>query len=177
MRTYTLTLGILLLAVLQAGCGGNGQSAPPPPPPPPGFMIVLSTSSITLTQGGSSQNVQVQVFAENGFTGSAAVTASSFPAGVTVSPAPLSVTPSVAGTLTFAASSTAGIAQTSATVTGVSGSLTANAPLQFNVRAALAPVPDPFHLLGGEFSHGFYDQARQLLFVANLALNEVDVIS
>ena len=176
MRTYTLTLGILFLALLQASCGGNGQSQPPPPPPP-GFTIVLSTSSITLTQGGSSQNVQVQVFAENGFTGSVAVTASGLPAGVTVSPAPLSVTPSVAGTLTFAASSTAGIAQTSATVTGVSGSLTANAPLQFNVSAALAPVPDPFHLIGGEFSHGFYDQTRQLLFVANLALNEVDVIS
>jgi WD40 repeat protein len=32
-------------------------------------------------------------------------------------------------------------------------------------------------MVGGEFSHGFYDQNRQLLFVANIGLNEVDVIS
>ena len=126
-------------------------------------------------QGGASQNVQVSVNAKNGFTGSVSVTASSLPAGVTVSPSSLSLTPGTPGTFVFGASTTAGIEQASNTIDGVSGLLTSKASLQINVNGS--SIPDPFHLIGGEFSHGFYDESRQLLFIANIALNEVDVLS
>jgi hypothetical protein len=36
---------------------------------------------------------------------------------------------------------------------------------------------DPFHPVGGTLAHGFYDEARQLLFATNFGLNELDVIS
>ena len=39
------------------------------------------------------------------------------------------------------------------------------------------PVIDPFNYVGGLLAHGFYDESRQLLFVTNLWLNELDVIS
>jgi len=83
--------------------------------------------------------------------------------------------PNDSGTFTVAASGVAGIAQTSTTITGVSGSLKENASLDVSVTGK--SVSDPFHLIGGDFSHGFYDQARELLFVANYGLNEIDVIS
>lgn len=38
-------------------------------------------------------------------------------------------------------------------------------------------VADPFHFVGGCLAHGFYDEARQLLFASNACLNELDVIS
>jgi WD40 repeat protein len=177
MRGVFSLCGASFLLILLTSCGGNGgssQSSPPPPPPHPSFSISLSPASITLMQGGMSQNVQVLVNAQNGFTGSVSVNAGSLP-GVTSSPSSLSLAPGAPGNLAFAASSTAGIEQTSITVEGVSGSLTAKASLPCNVDGA--PVPDPFHPIGGEFSHGFYDQARQLLFVANNALNEIDVLS
>ena len=180
MRTSVWLLGVFFLLALLLGCGGSSSSPsqsapPPPPPPPPSFTVALSPASVALTQGGASQGVQVQVDAQNGFTGSVSVTASGLPAGVTVSPSSLSLTPGIVGTFTLSASTAAGIEQTSSIITGTSGSLTEKASLQINVNGAA--IPDAFHLIGGEFSHGFYDPARQLLFVANAALNEVDVIS
>src|SRR5206468_1098596 len=70
---------------------------------------------------------------------------------------------------------TAGVEQISSVITGVSGSLTKNASLAITVNGAA--IPDAFHFVGGEFSHGYYDEIRQLLFVPNAALNEVDMLS
>jgi hypothetical protein len=60
-------------------------------------------------------------------------------------------------------------------VNGVSGALTASTSLQLTVSGAT--VADPFHTSGGALVHGFYDEARQLLFATNPGLNELDVIS
>jgi hypothetical protein len=172
----TLTFICLASVVFALSCGGgNSGSSSQPAPTPPSFTIALSPAIITLNQGGASQTVQIQVQAKNGFAGSVSMTAEALPSGVTVSPSSLSVSPSATGNFKFAAASTAGLSQNFITVTGVSGSITENAPLQINV--SRAAVPDPFHLIGGEFSHGFYDESRKLLFVPNVGLNEVDVIS
>jgi len=169
---------MLLALVSFITCGGGSTSTvpPPPPPPPPGtFTVSLSSNAVTLVQGGTAQIVQVSIAGQNGFTGTVSVTASGLPTGVSISPSSLSLTPGASGTFTFAASSSAGIVQTSGMVAAVSGALSVNTALQFYVSGP--GVPDPFHMIGGEFSHGFYDQSRQLLFVANLGLNELDVIS
>ena len=178
MRRFGWLLCLLFFSAFITNCGGGSNNTSPPPPPvqpSPSFTVSLSPASVTLAQSGDSQPVQVLIGAQNGFVGSVAVTASGLPAGVTVSPSSLALTPGVSGTFTLTASSGAGIAQTSAVVTGVSGSLTNNASLKINVNGTA--ITDPFHPIGGEFSHGFYDQSRQLLFVANPGLNEVDVIS
>jgi len=156
------------------GCGG-GAGSPPSPPPAPSFTLSLSPSSVTLMQGGTEQSVQVSVTGQNGFTGSVSVTVSGLPTGVTVSPASLSVTSGGNGSFDLSASSTAEVAQQAVSVTGASGTLTADASLQLTVVGVA--VPDPFHAVGGTLVHGFYDESRQLLFATNPGLNELDVIS
>ncbi|HKV93667.1 MAG TPA: WD40 repeat domain-containing protein [Candidatus Angelobacter sp.] len=170
---YWLVSTVLVLLLI--GCGGGGGGNPTNPITiTPSFAVVLSSSNLTLTQGGS-QTIQVSITPQSGFTGQVSVNALGLPAGVTVSPASLSLTSAAPGIFTFSASSTAGLVQQSATVEAISGSLKVDAPLQFNVSGA--GIPDPFHVVGGTLGHGFYDQSRQLLFATNPGLNEVDVIS
>jgi hypothetical protein len=112
---------------------------------------------------------------QNGFSGSVSVTTSGLPTGVTATPSPLAVSAGSPGTLTFSASSAATFQQAAVSISGTSGSLSANVTLQVSVTAK--PVADPFIALGGNTAHGFYDVSRQLLFVTNPGLNELDVIS
>jgi hypothetical protein len=171
---YVVKIGVMV--VLLVGCGGSGGSnQPPPPPPSSSFTLSLSTPSITVPQGGASQGVQVSVLAQGGFDGTVSVTVPSLPSGVTYTPVSLSVTPGSPGTFSISASSAAQIVQESVSVEGVSGNLNASASLQLKVTGS--PVPDPFHLVGGVIVHGYYDEMRQLLFVTNPGLNELDVIS
>ncbi len=57
----------------------------------------------------------------------------------------------------------------------VSGALQASAGLSLTVSGATKPVR--YHSIGGSLGHGYYDEKRGLLFVTNLGLNEVDVVS
>jgi hypothetical protein len=167
----------LLLSLILSlfGCGGgNSGGGSLGPPASPSFSISASPTTVTLSQGAR-EPVQVLVEGKNGFSGSVSTTVTSLPSGVTISPSTLMLAPGVAGTFTVTASKTAQIGQTSGVINGTSGTLSANASLQFSINGAA--VPDPFHMIGGEFSHGFCDNTRQLLFVANFGLNEVDVIS
>ena len=173
MRTALLTFGAILTLSTVTGCGSGGTSNPPPPPP--NFIVTLSPTSVTLSQGGTSQAVQVSVTAQDGFTGTVSVNPATLPTGVTASPASLSLTAGAPGTFTFSASSVALIAQQTINVNGSSGTLAATAPLGLTVTGAA--VLDPLHLIGGTLVHGFYDETRQLLFVSNPGLNELDVIS
>jgi hypothetical protein len=67
------------------------------------------------------------------------------------------------------------IAQQTVNVNASSGTLAVSASLGLTVTGAA--VSDPLHLIGGMLVHGFYDETRQLLFVSNPGLNELDVIS
>jgi hypothetical protein len=156
-------------------CGGGNSTSPVPTPPPSSFTISLSPGNVSLAQGGASQSVQVSVVGQGGFAGTVTVSVNGLPSGVTATPTSFSVTATNPGTFTVSASSTAQIAQQSIRVDGVSGTLTANATVQLSVTGAL--VPDPFHRVGGVVVHGFYDEARQVLFATNPGLNELDVIS
>jgi WD40 repeat protein len=181
MRRLSWSLSAALLSALITSCGGgtSGQYQPPPPPPPPvpGFTVALSLSSLTLLQGGTTQTVGVSIAGTNGFSGSVSVTATGLPDGVTVSPLALSLSSGTSGTFSFAASSTAAIAPSSIIIEGISNTLKVDASLTLNVSGAVAPVPDPFHMIGGALVHGYYDESRELLFAANLGLNELEVIS
>ena len=169
---YIVSSGLLCL--FMTGCGGGAGSAPSPPPAP-GFTLSLSPSNITLMQGGTEQTVQVSVTGQNGFTGSVSVTVADLPTGVAVSPASLSITSGESASFDLSASSTAEVTQQVVSVTGASGTLTADASLQLTVMGVA--VQDPFHPIGGTLAHGFYDESRQLLFATNPGLNELDVIS
>jgi hypothetical protein len=164
-----------LLCALIVGCGGNGGGGVTIPPPPPSFGVTLFPPTVTLFEGGASQTVQVSVTAQNGFTGMVSVSAAALPTGVTASPTSLSLAPGVPGSFSFSASSAALIAQQTLNVNATSGTLVVNTPLQLTVTGVA--VSDPLHWIGGTLVHGFYDETRQLLFVSNPGLNELDVIS
>jgi hypothetical protein len=170
--TSWLIAGIFLSSFI-AGCGGGSGSSTNPPSP--GFTVSLSSSSINLTKGGAAQNITVSIAVQGGFAGSVNVNLIGVTAGVTTSPSSLSIPAGSSGTFTLNAASNAAIVKQSAVLESVSGSIKIDTPLQLNVNGAANP--DPFHPLGGSAMHGFYDQVRQTLFVANPALNELDVVS
>lgn len=173
MRQPYLVLGAVFLSLILSGCGGGGGGGGTTTTPR-SFNVSLSSGTVALTQGGT-QTVQVSIVAQGGFSDPVSVTVSGLPVGVNVSPSSLSVTAGSPGTFTFKASSIAGLVRQTGTLEAVSGALKQDVSLQINVDGA--PVPDPFHLVGGTMTHGFYDPVRQLLFAANPQLNEIDVIS
>jgi len=170
--------GLLLFPTFFVGCGGSGSgsSISPSPLSAPSFTLSLNPSQIDLSQGAT-QNVQVQVAPENGFSGSVTVTLTGLPSGVTSSPSSLSVSANSPGALilTAAAKATPGNVQVS--IAGNSGSLQASAALALDVIQMAAPISVPFNTTGGNIVKAFYDESRQLLFATNLALNEVDVLT
>jgi WD40 repeat protein len=173
MRQSCLLFSVVFLSILISGCGGGGGGTPTPVPRT--FTVSLSSgSTIALAQSGT-QIVQVSIIGSGGFSDPVSITVSGLPVGVHVAPASLSVTPGSPGSFTFSASGTAGLVQQTGTLEAVSGALKQDVALQFNVNGTT--VADPFHLVGGTLTHGFYDPVRQLLFAANPQLNEVDVIS
>jgi len=172
MRRAFPFLTAIIVSAIASGCGGGGGAISVPATP--GFTVSLSSSTITVNQGGT-QNLQVSVAAHDGFSGPVLVSAPAVPAGVSVSPSSLSLTPGSSSTFTFTASKTAGIVQQPSLLEAVAGSLAVETAIEFSVNGPA--VPDPFHVIGGEIVHGFYDPARQLLFASNPGLNEIDVVS
>lgn len=159
-----------------AGCGG-GNSSPSSSTAPgfPGFTISLAPGSITLAQDGSAQTVQVSVAAHGGFSDTVTVTMPGLPVGISISPSSLALAPGASGTFTLSASKSASIAEIAGVVEGVAGTRIVDTPLHLRVNGV--GVPDRVRLIGGTLVHAFYDQTRQLLFVTNPGLNELDVLS
>jgi hypothetical protein len=174
MRQTYLLFSAVFLSLLISGCGGGGSNGATTTVPRSFTVSLPSGSTVALAQGGT-QTVQISIVGQGGFTDPVTVTVSGLPVGVKVAPASLSVTPGAPGSFTFSASGTAGLVRQTGTLEAVSGALKQDVALQINVNGA--PVADPFHLVGGTLTHGFYDPVRQLLFAANPQLNEVDVIS
>ncbi|MGC1493629.1 MAG: hypothetical protein WA798_19875, partial [Candidatus Acidiferrum sp.] len=188
------TPGLLLAIFLLPSCGCGGGSAgiaPPPPPPQPDFSIGFSQNSVSVQQGATSSAVNVSVGALNGFSGTVQVSLSGLPAGIVSNPAGcFGVAAGASAPVLFSAASNAGTGSFTVTATGVSGSISHPANLGLSVQSGVvANLPrstfartdstpamdDP----SGEFHHRHvvYDPAHQLIFVANRAMNCVDVFS
>jgi hypothetical protein len=106
-----------------------------PPPAQPDFSLAITPQSLSLTQGGAGQAVQLTATALNGFTGTASVALSGLPTGVTATPASLSLTPGVAQTTTLTAANSAPTGSANVAFTATSGSLTHSATLAVTVVA------------------------------------------
>ncbi len=140
------------------------------------FSIALQPSSITLVPGGS-QTVSVTVTPTSGFTGTIQITGSNLPAGITVTPASVNLsTGSVTAGLQINAAAGVAATNVSLTVQCQSGSTTHSTPLAINSSTPALPA-HAFVTLGGGLVRGYNDQQRHLLFVSNLYLDEVDVVS
>ena len=180
---------ITVLVIFLTGCGGGGGGGTQPPPPQRDFTIGLSTTTLAIAQGSSSAPVNVSVAGLNGFTGSVQVTLSGAPAGVTSNPAsPFSVTTGQPVPVIIGASPTAAAGQFTISAQATSGSLSHSAPLSLTIQSGVvlnlprsaflrnytvAPVDAP----SGESRRRqiVYDSAGKRLFVANPAMNRVEV--
>jgi DNA-binding beta-propeller fold protein YncE len=174
------------------GCGGAGSSSSlqTPPPPAADFALSLSPSSLSLSQATSSV-ITVSVAAQNGFSGAVQLTLSGLPCGVVTNPAgSFSIPAGASVPFVVGASTSAATGSFSITAQGVGGSLSHSATLALTVQLAVgnglprttyvrtdaiatldAPPGEPRH------RRIAYDAAHQHVFVANRAMNRVEVFS
>jgi hypothetical protein len=101
--------------------------------PPPSFTLGASPASLTVIQGASGTST-IAVTAKNGFTGSVTLGASGLPTGVTAAFSPNPTTGT--SVLTLTASSTAATGNTTVTIKGTSGTLSATTALALKVNPA-----------------------------------------
>lgn len=113
------------------GCGGGG-SQNPPPPPGPDFSLAVNPTSVSIS-GGSSASTSLSATAQNGFSSQITVQVTGLPAGVSVSPAIITLTPGTPQQVTLSATIAAAGATATIVFTGTSGSLSHNASLGLTV--------------------------------------------
>jgi hypothetical protein len=185
---------LFLVPVVCTGCGGSGGSSAnvqPPPPSPADFSIALSSSSLSLSQGATGPPLTVSVAGQNGFTGAVQVTLTGLPNGVVSNPAsPFNITSGVNAVFVLGASTNTATGNFMITAQASSGSLSHSATLTLMVQAgiaallprttyvrtdAVAALDDPT----GEPRHRriAYDFVNKRIFVANRAMNRVEVFS
>ena len=188
---HGVPLAVLLsLAFFCEGCGGS-SSSPPPPPPVADFTLNLSSSSISILQGATSSAVNVSVNSLNGFSGTVQVALNALPAGVTSNPAsPFSVAAGASTPVILGAATNATTGNFTVSVQGTSGTLSHSDPLSVSIQSAVnSTLPrtayartdstsasdDPF----GEPHHRHIadDPANRHVFIANRAMNRVEVFS
>jgi DNA-binding beta-propeller fold protein YncE len=179
------------VCALIAGCGVGGSApAKVQTAPSADFSITFSSASISISQGAAAP-LTIAVSAENGFTGNVQISLAGLPNGVSSSPASpfnlasgastaiiFGVAPIVSsGSFTITAQGTSGSLSHSATFTlAVQASLAASLPRTSYVRTdTVAVFDDP----SGEPRHRriAYDPANKHIFVANRAMNRVEVFS
>lgn len=185
-----LWLESLLFVSASAGCGG-GSSVTQPPPPVPDFSLSLAANSVSVSQGGTSAAVNVSINPSNGFTGNVQVTLSGLPAGVSSNPAsPFNLAAGSNISVVFGASSTAPTGNFTISTEGISGTLSHSQTLALTVQAGVVPTlprdayartdsvatadaspGEPHH------RHIAYDPVNKQVFVANRAMNRVEVFS
>ncbi len=193
VRRFPATvLALVSSATYCSGCGGGGGgSGVQPPPLQPDFLLGLSVSSLSLEQGATSPAVLLSVTSENGFSGAVEITLSSLPTGVVTNPAsPFSVSPGQPVAVLFGADSGAATGQFAISAQATSGTLSHAASLSLtiesgpslnapqssfvrndSVNAVDAPAGEPHR------RHIVYDALGKRFFVANGAMNRVDVLT
>jgi len=193
-RSSGLSPALLLLAFV-AGCGGGSasiQNSPPPPPPPqPDFSIGFASNSVSVQQGATSPAVNLSVSPLNGFSGTVQVTLTGLPVGVVSNPlGPFSIAAGSSTPILFSAAVSASAGNFTIVATGASGSLSHPANLALTIQTgAAANLPRTTYARTdstpamddppGESRHRrlVYDSAHQLVFVANRAMNRVEIFS
>jgi hypothetical protein len=180
-----------LVALVCASCGGGSSSYVAPPPPVPDFSLALSTNSVSVQQGATNNSLNASVTPLNGFTGSVQISLSGLPAGVVSNPAsPFTLAAGASTQIIFGAAANAATGSFTVSALGTSGALSHSQNLNLAVQSAAGsalqrttyartdatsaadnPFGEPHH------RHVAYDPANKHVFVANRAMNRVDVFS
>src|SRR6266850_429701 len=183
---------VLLFSLGCASCGGGSSSLTEPPPPPSAdFSLGLSPTSVSILQGATSAAINLSVNSLNGFTGSVQITLSALPAGVTSNPSsPFTVAAGATVPILIGAAANATTGNFTVSAQGSSGGLSHATNLALTIQSAAGsalsrtayarmdstlavddPVGEPRH------RHMAYDPVNKHLFVANRAMNRVEVFS
>jgi WD40 repeat protein len=150
-----LALGFLLELI---GCGGGGGSQTPPPQPD--FSLAVSPESQSV-DAGSSASVSLSATAIDGFSSQVSVQVTGVPAGVSVSPASITLVPGTPQQITFTAAASAATANATVTFTGTSGSLTHTAELSLAVNGSGNGVPVRAHYVRTDATTEYYQWVNQ----------------
>ncbi len=138
------TAACLVLDLALVSCGGGSKTTPTAPPSTPApaadFSLTATPATVTLVAGSPGQAISVNAVPAHGFSAAVAVTVGGLPAGVTATPATLSLTPGTAQTTTLTAATGAAAATPTVSFTGSSGSLTHTAMVALSVQV---PTPPP----------------------------------
>ena len=184
-----LVLGVVVSTV---ACGGGGGTAGvQPPPPQPDFAIGLSATSVVVPQGSTSSPVSVSINPQNGFSASVQVSFTGLPAGVTTNPvSPFSVAAGQSVSVLFGATANASAGQFSVTAQGTSGALSHSQVLSLAIQtAAPTNLPRTSYVENDSVAsldnpqgephrrHIVFDSANQRFYVANRAMNRVEVFA
>ena len=144
MKHLSLFLcGFIGMSVL-AGCGGTS---------PASFTVQVAPSSVTLTAGGSPQVLTIATFGQNNFSGTVAVKLGSLPAGVTATPATLSLPAGSLGQFTLSAAADTVPSQAKLMVSAVSGTIDQSASASLTISEAVK-VPTTVSLSALSFDFG-----------------------
>jgi len=178
--------------ILCSGCGGGATpSSAQVTVSPLDFSVQLSSNSLVLSQGTTTSSVSISVIPQNGFSGTVQVTLSGLPTGLTSNPAsPFSLAAGANTSLIFGASVNASTGTFTVTATASSGSLSHSATLALTINPGISSTlprttyartdaQPAFDNPPGEPSHRHiaYDPANKHIFVANRAMNRVEVFS
>ena len=116
--SIAMLLAHLALLACLSGCSSGTQTGPLPD-----FTLSVTSASLSV-QPGASVSASLLATGENGFTSQVNVQVSGLPAGVSVSPSPITLTPGTTQQITLSASSSATPSSATLTFTGTSGTLT-----------------------------------------------------
>jgi hypothetical protein len=139
-RRFVLLASMAALALLLGCGGGGGGTGPPPPPPPPDFSLAVNPTSQSVN-GGSSASVSLSATAVNGFSSQVSIQVSGLPAGVSVSPTSITLTPGTPQQVTLSAPANAAWASATVSFTGTSGSLSHSADLSLTIASTFGSPP------------------------------------
>jgi hypothetical protein len=153
--------------------------------------MTLSSTSLSISQGGVSPPVTVSISSKNGFAASVQITLTNLPAGVTSNPAsPFTVAAGANTSVIFGAAIATATGNSTITAQAASGSLSHSATFALAIQAsvlanlprtayartdATSPADDP--PAEPHHRHIVYDPANHHVFVANRAMNRVEVFS
>ena len=173
---------VLILAfssIAISGCGGGSAQTAPTPIPSADFSVTLSSTSLSVPQGGTSSPVNVSVNAQNGFTSPVQISLTGLPNGVISNPAsPFSTAPGANTTVTFGATPTAATGSFTITAAATGGTLSHSVSFALTVQSSLGYTAQVYAnpaLKGEPAQYKFlaYDQKRQFLYLSAAA--QIDV--
>lgn len=144
----------------------------------PGFTLNITPGTLNINAGGQG-TFQVTLVPQYGYSGSAQLQFSGFPANSSVTPSsPITITTESPQTLTVATSSAASAGSSNLSFQASSGSLSAPGTAVLDITTN-SPPPSraDFYYTGDTPAGAAYDQAHKRVYVSNPKAGSVDVIS